>query len=170
MRYLRIPYHYLPYGLVWSHYVFSAYTLNVIHDIHHDIPNEGWYIKSAGGYMYYPAFMYWVHAKARRAIVARRSSCKATMRRISKNRLKDGVMQLRTKPLSHFIPPKDADLAADVVWLLDYTGNKGDMKLPYSYLELARHYYGNEVNERSHQGIDRTQGSHRDADRDWYYA
>ena len=120
--------------------------------------------------MYYPIFMYWVHAKARRVLLSRYSADEPVIKRLSIHKLKDGVMSLRTKPLSHFIPPKDADLAADVVWLLDYQGNKQGMKLPYNYLELARQYYGDEVDERSHQGVDGTRGSHRDADRDWYYA
>ncbi len=120
--------------------------------------------------MYYPVFLFWVHVKAQRALLSRKPNHAPTQSRASKRRLKKGVMGLRTKPLSHFIPPKDDDLAADVVWLLDYDGNKEGMNLPYSYLELAKQYYGNEVNERTHQGIGHAQGAHRDADRGWYYA
>lgn len=167
MRYLRIPYYYLPTYLLLKHLNFSRIALNVIHDIHHDIPNKKWWIKSARAYMYYPIFLCWVHAKARREL--RRRKTKPSVTTLVENHdLRPEILKLRTKPLSDFIPPKDDDLAADVVWLLDYKYTKEGMNLPYSYLELARQYYGDEVDERSHQGIDYAQGSHRDADRGWY--
>ena len=121
-------------------------------------------------YMYHPIFVYWVYIKAKRRLKVIIPKDHRSRGVVDATKFTDGVMQMGTRPLSDFIPPKDTDLAADTVWLLDYEGNKDGMSLPFNYLELARQHYGNEVNERSQQGIARSKGAHRDSDRDWYFS
>lgn len=163
MRFVRVPYFYLPDAHVMKHYTLSHMLLNVIHDIHNEIPNEKWYLDHVKAFMYHPSFIRWVFVKSKAELVKRGVNARLS--------LSEGVIRLKSRPLAEFIPPTPADLAADVVWLLGewkYRLLPGGINLPMSYVELARQHYGYTPEQAARERVDQVPGSPCDADRDWY--
>ena len=164
MRYVRVPYYYLPDTQVRKIASLSHWLLGVVHDVHHDIPNEKWdnpYVKS---FMYHPSFLRWCFVKSSKEL--RKRNLELSIE------LAPEVIQLRSRPLSEFIPPTDRDLADDVVWLLDSwtrTKNVGGELLPRSYVELAARYHDYTPQQAANQRVAWAAGGHRDSDRDWYH-
>lgn len=137
--------------------------LNVIHDVHNGIPNQHWHLPYVKSFMYHPSFIRWVFVRAKAEEEKRGNKPKLFLRK--------EIIFLRSNPLSDFLPPTDADIAEDVVWLLDNWKLKvktGGVKLPQSYVELARTFYGYIPEQASCERVEYLPGGHRDADRGWY--
>lgn len=164
MRFVRVPYVYLPDVQVRMLYSFSNMLLKVIHDVHHDIPNEKWRLPYVKAFMYHPSFIRWVFVKSKKEMIRRGVDAKIS--------LSDAVIQLKSKPLAEFVPATEADLAQDVVWLLDnWKGYRspGGSNLPWSYVELTKEHYGYTPQQAALERVDQVSGRHRDSDSDWYY-
>jgi hypothetical protein len=138
--------------------------LAIIHDVHHDIPNKDWHHPQVKFYMYYPSFLRWVYVKSTEEM--KRRDLKP------KDLLQDKFIALRSRNISDFIPPNDAEIAEDVVWLLEKWKWKyfpGGTPLPISYIELVKELYGYNPKQESSKRVDQVSGHHRDADREWYH-
>ena len=162
MRYVRIPYCYMTDFYVVMACVRSVWLLDIIYDVHHDIPNVKWHLPYVKAFMYHPSFLRWCHVK---------SAAECDARKINHPNLKEKHINMLSRPLSEFVPPTDAEIAEDVVWLLQQWAakpHKGGQKLPYSYVELAIQHYGYHPEPAAEARIAQSAGGHRDADRDWY--
>lgn len=158
-----MPYVYLPTTQVRMLRLSSLRLLAIIHDVHHDIPNVDWHFPQVKFYMYYPSYLRWVYAKSTTELAARGVKVRKLM--------EDRFMRLRSRNISDFIPPTDAEIAEDVVWLLEKWKWKyfpGGKSLPINYIELAKEVYGYTPKQAAYQRIDEVSGHHRDADRGWY--
>lgn len=163
MRLVRIPYYYLPTVQVTALRLSAIRLLHIVHDIHHSIPNPDWHYYQVKYYMYHPSFLRWVYAKSTTELKARG--------RQPKKLLEDRFMRLRSRNISEFIPPNDAEIAEDIVWLLEkwkYRYFPGGRSLPLSYVELVKDKYGYNPKQAACERIDEVSGYHRDADREWY--
>ena len=163
MRFVRVPYFYLPDTQVRQLYILSNMLLGVIHDVHHDVPNEKWMLPYVKAFMYHPSFIRWVFVKAKKELIQRKFNCNLN--------LPESVIQLQSRPLAEFVPPTNADLAADVVWLLGTWKTKlfpGGINLPMSYVELAKQHYGYTPQEAARERVDQVPGRSCDADREWF--
>ena len=164
-RFYRIPYIYIPTAGIKYLYTHSGLTLRGIHSIHHDIPSELYTMPAVKHYMYHASFVLWVHDCA--AAEMRKRGGKTLLR------LAEGTRELKSLGLDYFLPPTDVEIADDVVSLLDTFGKpwaslNGCLKLPLSYLELAKEIHGYSPNERAQQGVDTISRHHRDNDAGWY--
>jgi len=164
MRFIRVPYIYLPTSQIASLYSYSYGLLKIIHDVHHEIPNDKWRLPYVKAFMYHASFVRWVFVKSKKELVKRGTEAKVE--------LSEAIIRLKSKPLSEFVPPTDADIAEDIVWLLESWKTRycqGGIHLPMSYVELAKNHYGYSPQGAANERIEHFSGSHRDADREWYH-
>lgn len=164
MRLVRVPYIYLPSIQVRCLRLSALRLLAIIHDVHHSIPNVDWYHPQVKYYMYYPSYLRWVYAKSTTELLNRGNKPKRLM--------EDRFMRLKSRNISDFIPPTDAEIAEDVVWLLEkwkWQYFPGGIPLPINYVELAKEVYGYTPKQAAYQRIDEVSRHHRDADRGWYH-
>lgn len=162
MRFVRIPYKYLPDGfLTWLRSK-SFSLLIIISDIHNNRPNNKWRIPGVSDLLYHPSFLCWVHIKANQELRSRGKKVKLL--------LSEEMKSLRSKPLSDLIPPSDAEIAEDIVWFFESRAFhfKGGQKFPLFYLRLANKYYDYVPNEAAQARIDETAGYNCDIERRWY--
>ena len=163
MRMLRVPYIYLPHKHLFGLRVMSVKLLKIIHDVHHDIPNHEWFEPHVPVYMYHPSFLRWVYAKVTTELARRGYSVR---------KLDDKLIQLKSRPLSEWLPPTEDEIAEDVAWLLQQWKHKllpGGERLPRSYVELAERIYGHTPEQEACARVADSSGRHRDADFGWYY-
>lgn len=163
MRMLRVPYVYLPHRHLFGLRVMSVKLLNIIHDIHHDTPNEEWDDPQVAVYMYHPSFLRWVYAKA---------STELARRSYPVRKLENRLIQLRSRPLVEWLPPTEDEIAEDIAWLIQqwkYRLLPGGEKLPLNYIELVEKKYGYSPEQASRERVDWLSGRHRDSDSGWYY-
>lgn len=163
MRLIRVPYIYLPTAQVTKLIIDSILFLGIISDVHNGISNSGWCRPEIKNYMYHSSFLRWVFLKAS-AELAKRG-------RPIRRKLDNRLLCLQSRKLSEFVPPTDAEIAEDVVWLLEqwkYRYLPGGRHLPFSYIELAQSFYDYSPQQAAYERIEQISGHSRDADREWY--
>lgn len=167
MRYIRIPYRYLSDFDLESTYAYSGFLLRLIRDLHHDIPNEKM-MKPAvrphvEAYMYHASFIRWIFVRSYDEQIRRN--------RYLPFDIGEDIINLRSRSISDFLPPKDNDIADDVVYLFQQWSEYeryGGEPIPRSYLDLAKAFHGYDPPERTCERIDDLSGRHYKDDTGWY--
>lgn len=165
MRFVRIPFYYLPNFHLKALIISSVRTLNIIHDIHNDIPNRHHYIDIIRFYQYHPSFIRWVHAKTFTELLKRGECKKRTL-------LPEKIVKLKSKKLIDIVPPNEEAIAEDIAWCFQQWAPRftpGGQPVPSSYLEIARRHYDIEITEANNKRIDEVSGVTIDSEQGWYY-
>lgn len=164
MRIIRIPYWYLSDNDLRQLYSTANNYLKVIYSLHHHEPTEyGQLLSRVKHFMYHPSFLIWVFDKGKQEMIDRGMKPQIV--------LSDGIRNLRSRRLSEFIPPDDAEIAEDVVCLLERWSiaiRPGGKKLPSSYVDLAKEHYDYNPDKACYQRIDQDTWHDHHSDSGWY--
>ena len=166
-RLYRIPYCYLTDFEVKAIYITAETNLDVVYNIHNDIPDERHRLTFARAYQYHPSFLVWLFDKSHQEMKKR------NLPPIRMD-LHPRFRSLKSKPLSDFVPPTPEAIADDVVYSLEMYQlipeywKKNFTPFPYSYIELAEKVHGYHPKEESHPRIGPVSGPSYHADAGWY--